>query len=224
MRGLGAYGSRIDQAKLSERNEDNPGSTAELGVQNLNHCGLAVVQLQYAASCASGGVVHAFDQFDDVEGGDFVGQRHSFFMLRGRVGGYQSWPGTLKRVMPRENYEGAATVECETYFGFTDKTETRAIANFFDRGIERRFCDGSPNELPVNKPYSEYPFPFGAMPSFQDPIQLGLLIPSIPGMRKWSSDFRRPWHNSDAKERVRARVQHGLILRVDNHTKVGQGR
>lgn len=225
MRTLGAFRRRLDDAQLVERSEDDPFGATELRLENLDHRDLGPVKLQHTASCTGRRIVYPLSQLDDVKGGDFVGYRHGNFMLRGRVGGYQSRCGALKGVMPGNNYEGTATVEREPGLYFAGNAERRAITNFRNCGVERRFCNCSPNKLSVNKPYPENPFPFAAMSSWpEDPIQLGSLIPGIRGAGKRASNFRWPWHGSDARDRNRACVQQTSILRVSNQAKAGRLR
>jgi hypothetical protein len=59
----------------------------------------------------------------------------------------------------------------------------------------------------------------------ENPIdQLGLRAPGALGSGKRLSNSRWPGHGGDARKRRRACVSLRSILRVGNHTKVGQGR
>ena len=226
MRRLGAFRRSFDDAQLVKRGEDDSLGPAELRLENLDHRDLGPIQLQDAATRTSRRIVYALGQLDDVKGSDLVSYRHGiFFMLRGGVGSYQSWRGTLEGVMPGKDYEGAAAVEYESGSHFAGNAERRAIANFLDRGIESRFCDCSPNQLPVTGPYSEDSFPFGAMPSCpKNPIQLGLLVPGICRMGKRVPDSRWPLHRSDARDRDFTRVRLESILRATYRSRLEQDR
>ncbi len=225
MKWLGTFRRRFDDTQFVERGEDNSFCATEFGLKDLNHGDLGPIELQNAPSRTRRSLVYGLSQLDYVEGGDFVGYCHGSFMLRGGVGSYQPRRSAFKGVMPGKNHEGAATVERELGLLFADNAERRAVADLLDYGFLCGFREGLPNELSIIGVDAENTAPFWTV-SFhpQDPVQLGLLEPGICRAGKRVSNFRWPWHGSDARDRGRARVRHRQILRASSHTKVGRGR
>jgi hypothetical protein len=225
MSGLGAFRRRLDDTQLVERDKDDSLGAAELWLENLDHRHVGPIKLQHATPCTGRRIVYALGQLDDVEGGDLVGYRHGSFMLRGRVGGDQPRCGPFDKVVPGNNCERNAAVERELGLHLAGNPEWRAITHSADGGVKRRSCDGSPEKLPVNEAYSEYPLPFVAMSSRpEDPFQLGKLVPGIRSTGEGFSYLRRPRHRPDARGAAFTRVRRKSILRIVNRTQLEQSR
>lgn len=225
MKELRAFRRWLDEAQLVEGGEDDPRSGIELWFENLKHCGLWGVELQHAPSRASRRIVDTLGQLDDVEFVDLARYSHSPSMLGNRKGSYQSWRISFKRVVPRDGHRSYTPFDRQVDRYSTCDAERRAITHESNRRVECRLRYRSPHLIPVARPDMENTFPFSSMSFFsKDPLQLALLVPGVWDAGEEVSNFRRPVHGADARERGRTCVLLRSILRVSNHTKVSRPR
>ncbi len=222
---LRAFRRRLDDAQLVERRKDDPRCRPELWLEHLDHCDLGGVKLQNPSPSTGGRIVNTLNQLDDVEGGNLVSYCHFLSMLGGRVGRDQSWRRYLDGVMPRDQCPCAAVINCQGDLDSAGNAVRRSLANLFDHGAGRCFCDRPPDTVPVSGIDMKYTRPFVSVSlCSKDPLQLALLKPDACSAREGLAGFRWPRHGLDARDQNFMRVRRRSILRVINRTRPRRSR
>lgn len=219
----GALSRLLDDAQLVKGGEDDPRSGPKLRFEDLEHRNVGRVELQNSPPRTGGRIVHSLGQLDDVEFIDLSCYCHGFSMLRGRIRGHQSRGSDLDGEMPRDACSSTATVDGKTDLDSASYA-VRRLANLRDRGFWHRISDSPPDLGPVSRVDAEHALPFATVSLSKDPLQLSFFVPDVFSTRERGSNFRRPVHGADVRERRRTCVQHRSILRGGNRTKVGQPR
>ena len=223
--GLRAFRRRLDDAQLVEGHKDDPCRRSELRLKHLDHCGLRGIELQNPSPCTGRRIVNALGQLDDVERGNLLSYCHCLFMLRGRIGRDQSWCRYLDGVMPRDQGPRAAAANCQVNLDSAGNAVRRSLANLFDRGAGRCFCDCLPDRFPVSGIDVEYTRPFVSVSlCSKDPLQLALLKPDACSAREGPSGSWWPRHGLDVRDQNFTRAQRRSILRVINRTEPRRSR
>jgi hypothetical protein len=141
------------------------------------------------------------------------------------ISGDQSRRRAFIGVMPCGEDWSASTIECEGDKNAIAGSDSHAAQSGNWRP-QHNSCDCLPNEVLVTHSDMKDTPPFLGVPLLaEDP--LSQLCPFAPGAltsRKKLSNFRRPRHDPDAKERDRMCVRLRSILHAGNRTEVQRGR
>ncbi len=207
--------------QLVDGSENDAGGSVEVRLEDLDHGDSLSVKLQDTAFGPRRRIIHRLGQFDDVELRDFLSYCHQASMLGAWIGGDQSWCAASTRVVPRNCYWGAPTVNSKFNVDPAGDAVGAAIANNSDRCSDDCLGKAAPEKPPIAEADVEHGAPFRAVPCpAKDPVlDLSPFVPSVFRARKNFSNFRRPVHAADAMERRRTCVESESGIWFRNHTE-----